>query len=96
MKDSVTDWLLGYPTVLKELGDVNGKTVIDFGCGSGQFTRHIARTYPLARVIGVDTSEKAIAQSQAATEDSIGVQFIQIEKESEIGVYEPDAICMKF
>ena len=40
------------------LGDVHGRTVLDFGCGSGENTLLLARRG--ARVIGVDISESLI------------------------------------
>jgi ubiquinone/menaquinone biosynthesis C-methylase UbiE len=41
------------------LGDVRGRTVVDFGCGSGENSLLLARRG--ARVVGVDISESLIA-----------------------------------
>ncbi|WP_425824918.1 class I SAM-dependent methyltransferase [Streptomyces fractus] len=45
--DRATDWLLGHTFVFAEL-DLNARrkaTVLDFGCGPGMVTDHIARRY---------------------------------------------------
>ena len=47
------------PTVLKLVGDVNNKTVLDLGCGDGFFTREIA-SQGAKKVIAIDNSEKQI------------------------------------
>lgn len=94
--NSITDWLLGYPNVLKLLGDLNGKTVLDYGCGNGRFTRYIAKNYPLANVIGVDTSAKAITNAAEKTEVSLGIQYHDISSHMDIGQYEFDRACANF
>lgn len=73
--DSTTDWLLGYPTVVQFLGDIGSKSVLDIGCGSGRFTRFYAKLNPLARIIGVDASPKAIENARQKTEDRLGVEY---------------------
>ncbi len=96
VKNSTTDWLLGYPTVLKALGELNGKTVIDYGCGNGRFSTYLARTYPLGHVIGLDTSKKAIARAQANSEESLGTEFHYITSENALDNFEPDVVCANF
>lgn len=41
-------------------------SVLDVGCGEGFYSREIARRYPNARVVGVDTDTDAIAAATAA------------------------------
>ena len=41
------------------LPDVNGRRVLDLGCGAGQLARHLA-TRGAAEVIGVDVSERML------------------------------------
>jgi 2-polyprenyl-3-methyl-5-hydroxy-6-metoxy-1,4-benzoquinol methylase len=36
------------------------KSILDIGCGGGQFTIKLAKKYPLAQVVGIDTNPKAI------------------------------------
>ncbi len=52
------------PTVLRLIGSVNGKSVIDLGCGSGFFTNAIAAR-GARRVIGIDTSEEQLRAARA-------------------------------
>jgi len=37
------------------------KRVLDFGCGLGDTTSHLAATFPRAEILGLDTAEKALA-----------------------------------
>lgn len=57
-KDATTLWLLGYPYVLKHLEPVAKKQILDYGCGSGTFSRYL-RDHG-AIVTGVDVSETMI------------------------------------
>lgn len=47
------------PTVLQMVGDLEGKTVVDLGCGSGFFTLELAKA-GAAAVCGVDNSHQQI------------------------------------
>jgi ubiquinone/menaquinone biosynthesis C-methylase UbiE len=47
-----------FPALLKTLGDVNKKKVLDLGCGPGEFSRILAERG--AEVVGVDKSKKCI------------------------------------
>jgi len=46
------------PAILKILGNVKGKKIIEFGCGSGYWTRVLAKKG--ARCVGVDTSKEQL------------------------------------
>jgi SAM-dependent methyltransferase len=49
-------------------------SMLDLGCGEGQFTRHIARRYPKATVVGMDVDRAAV---EAASGDDAGnVRFL--------------------
>ena len=50
--------------LLALLSDVNGRRVLDLGCGAGQLAPHLA-TAGAAEVIGVDVSERMLALAQA-------------------------------
>ncbi len=43
--------------VLRRLGDLNGKRVLDAGCGKGRYSALIAQRFPQARVTAMDISE---------------------------------------
>lgn len=48
------------PTILKAIGKVQGKMILDIGAGSGFFTREIAKK-GAKEVLGIDLSKKQIA-----------------------------------
>jgi len=43
--------------ILEYFGDLNGKRVLDVGCGKGRFTRILAERYPRASIVGFDLAE---------------------------------------
>ncbi len=51
--------------------------ILDIGCGSGTFSRMLARKYPQAQITGVDVSKKVIefAEKQTASEDIRNLDF---------------------
>ena len=40
------------------------RRVLDFGCGTGDTTAELARRFPTADVVGIDTAERAVAHAQ--------------------------------
>jgi len=63
--DAAPEW----PALCALLPQMRGLAVLDLGCGFGGFCRW-ARQEGAARVIGIDVSEKMLAQASAATSDS--------------------------
>lgn len=51
-----------YPSALRMLGDVDGKKILDIGCGSGVFAEMLLDRG--ARVVGYDQSEDQIREAQ--------------------------------
>jgi len=43
--------------ILEFFGDLNGKRVLDVGCGKGRFARVFAERYPQASIVGFDLAE---------------------------------------
>jgi ubiquinone/menaquinone biosynthesis C-methylase UbiE len=62
------------PAVLRILGDVSGKDVLDLGCGNGYFSRRLASMG--ARVTGIDSSAAMIEKArQHETREHMGVVY---------------------
>lgn len=51
--------------ILDFLGDLDGKRVLDAGCGKGRFARIVKQRYPGAEVWGLDLSERMLARVPA-------------------------------
>lgn len=62
-------------SLLKRIGDIRGKKVVDAACGEGHFTRKL-RQLGAAEVVGFDVSERMIelAQAQEAS-DPLGIEY---------------------
>lgn len=66
---------LEFPTVLHHLGDIADRSVLDFGCGSGVYTRLLARG-GARHVVGLDTSAGMIEHCRAREEtEGLGVTY---------------------
>ena len=63
---------LEMPATLKVLGNVKGKNVLDYGCGSGIYTERLRRKD--AKVKGFDISKKML---DIARKNNPGVEFKQ-------------------
>lgn len=74
---AVTDWRLGYSVVEGLLGEIGGKRILDYGCGSGKFSRRLRDLGAL--VTAVDVSKKAI--NRAKQKDRANVNYELIENE---------------
>ena len=46
--------------------DLAGKAVLDFGCGAGGITLHIAKNYEPAEIVGYDVEQPVIDRARAA------------------------------
>jgi len=69
------------PTVLSIIGDLNGKTVLDLGCGDGFFTKALMKA-GAKKVIGIDNSETQIGLAkESQTEKNIEYILGDIYKE---------------
>jgi ubiquinone/menaquinone biosynthesis C-methylase UbiE len=66
---AITLWRLGYPVVEDILGDIKGKSVLDYGCGTGTFSRVLQSKG--AVVMGVDVSEHMLGVAKRISPDTI-------------------------
>ena len=65
---------LNNPAFLKFIGNLNGKKVLDAGCGEGYNTRIFARRG--AKVVGIDISKKMIAFArQQERKEPLGIHY---------------------
>lgn len=51
------------------------RTVVDLGCGAGNVTRLLARRWPRASIVGVDSSEAMLARARATPVDGADVRY---------------------
>ncbi|MEC3974004.1 class I SAM-dependent methyltransferase [Amycolatopsis sp. H20-H5] len=62
-------------TLVSALPDLNGKSVLDVGCGAGYYPR-LFRSAGARRVAGVDAAQEMIAHAQRVEErDPIGISY---------------------
>lgn len=71
---AISDWRLGYQVVEQLLGEIKGKNILDYGCGTGKFARRLDNLG--ASVTGVDISAKAIDKAKNRYSRNINYQFI--------------------
>jgi cyclopropane fatty-acyl-phospholipid synthase-like methyltransferase len=70
---------LQYPEALRLLGDLEGKQILDIGCGNGTFTRMMARRG--ADVVGYDPSEGMVNEAiQEEKEENLGIKYFVADK----------------
>lgn len=67
------------PTILKLVENLDGKTVLDLGCGSGFFTRHLATQ--ASKVIGIDNSSEQIRLAKLQPVSNVDYVMADILKE---------------
>lgn len=62
-------WLGGNRASFRALANLNfsPSSILDVGCGGGHFTALLAKRYPKAQIVGIDTSEEAIEVARAKT-----------------------------
>jgi ubiquinone/menaquinone biosynthesis C-methylase UbiE len=71
---ATTLWRLGYPVVEEFLGNIKGKSILDYGCGTGTFSRFLHSKGAI--VTGVDVSENMIEVAKKNNPDGISYYAI--------------------
>lgn len=61
--------------LMEHLGDLNGKRVLDVGCGKGRYLRVLRQQWPDARLHGVDVSRQMLAACPDGVEVSQGTML---------------------
>ncbi len=78
--DAGLNGLLELPALYSLLPELGGLSILDLGCGFGDFARY-ARKHGAASVLGVDVSQKMLAQASACTNDEgVVYQHLAIEQ----------------
>jgi trans-aconitate 2-methyltransferase len=65
------------------------RTVVDLGCGPGDLTASLARRWPTARVIGVDSSPQMLERAAAQPVDDLAGRLTF--EQGDASTWEPDA-----
>ncbi|CAM3706454.1 class I SAM-dependent methyltransferase [Bordetella flabilis] len=64
------------PSVLEALGSVEGRNVLDFGCGDGTYSR-ILKRLGAARVVGFDVAEGMLGHArERERETPLGIDYV--------------------
>jgi SAM-dependent methyltransferase len=71
-----TTYQIGFDAVAELLGDITGKSFLDFGCGAGRSARFL-KALGARRVYGVDHDQDMIEQALSLEVD--GVTFVRID-----------------
>jgi ubiquinone/menaquinone biosynthesis C-methylase UbiE len=58
--------------ILEYFGDLNGKRVLDVGCGKGRFARVLGERYPRASLVGFDLAEAMLRHVPAGVSACAG------------------------
>lgn len=61
--------------------------ILDLGCGAGAQAADLAKRFPMAYVLGIDSSPDMLAKARATFGQTDALQWM----EADIDVYEPDA-----
>jgi trans-aconitate 2-methyltransferase len=51
--------------LLAQLDDISPKTVVDLGCGTGELTAELAKKWPKAEIVGVDSSSEMLEKAKS-------------------------------
>ncbi|NEO40916.1 MAG: class I SAM-dependent methyltransferase [Moorea sp. SIOASIH] len=74
-KEQITYYIAQKASFVKGIGEIEGKTVLDVGCGSGSYTQ-LLKEKGAAKVVGVDISVKMVEvarEQEAAT--PLGIEY---------------------
>ena len=79
-------------SVLKLIGDVNGKRVLDLACGEGHLTRMV-RKAGAAEVVGIDISERMIDLArEREVRQPLGIEYHVEDARSVVGQADFDLV----
>lgn len=80
--------LVHMPALLKAIGPLRGRTVLDLGCGQGRFTRELARRR--ARVTGIDWSRRMVETAlRHEREEPLGIRYLRADARGLLNRFPP-------
>jgi len=69
-------YTIEWPCIQELLPDIRGKSILDFGCGTGIFTFLLEKYYP-SKIVGIDLSEEMLKIASAKGEEkNSAAQFV--------------------
>jgi SAM-dependent methyltransferase len=68
------------PASLRELALAGDESIVDFGCGLGQFTRAMARAVPRGRVVGLERDPAQLAGARRLAEEEGGAANVEFRQ----------------
>ncbi len=66
------------------LEDLHFNSLLDIGCGSGDFLRSLAMQYPQRNLMGIDRSQVMVESAQAKGVNAVNVELDSIEEQFDI------------
>ncbi len=91
-KKSNQTQLLGYNKLTELLGDLQNKKILDYGCGTWEFTNILHQKW--ANIIGVDLSANMI---QVAQQNDSGWDYRVVESEADLkDIQDVDAVLINY
>src|SRR3989344_3514033 len=91
---AVMDWRLGYSVSESLLGEIGGKRILDYGCGSGKFTRRLRDLGAL--VTAVDVSANAIKRARQRDKTNIDYRVVENDDLSLLGLMDESVATFVF
>ncbi len=84
-----------YKKYIKTLPLKPDDTVIDFGCGGGALSQHIAKRLPQGRLICIDTSKFWLERAKKRMQKATNVEFV-CKRIEDTDITDVDAISIHF
>ena len=88
-------YTIEWPCVQELLPDLRGKSILDFGCGTGIFTFLLETYYP-ARIVGIDLSEEMLKIAKAKGAEKRSAAEFRLGDAGKLASYFEDTFDLVF